>query len=279
MRSRIIRPGFWENEDLPGVTHAARLLFIGLWQLADREGRLEDRPIKIKIRLFPMEPEIDVNEHLEELEAINVIVRYTVKGSKYIQVVNFTKHQPIHVKESASTIPAPNSHLLDRPSSTSTSTSTYPPSKPPPSRAKAKKGKRGKVGRGRFKPPTVEEVRAFCREKEITLVDPEVFVTHYQARGWYAGKSRMRDWQAAVWNWNTRAKAEGPTHSNAGGRWGEQDWLRKGQELDMYPRPGETMQQFIHRVRAKLETPGIAHTAADPAPGKGGKHKQAGERG
>ena len=43
-RARNIKPGFFRNADLVEMPIEARLLFIGLWTLADRSGRLEDRP-------------------------------------------------------------------------------------------------------------------------------------------------------------------------------------------------------------------------------------------
>lgn len=53
----------------------------------------------------------------------------------------------------------------------------------------------------RFRPPTVEEVRAFCQEKGYP-VDPGRFVDYYAARGWSYGKGvPMKDWQAAVRTW------------------------------------------------------------------------------
>ena len=53
MRARNIKPGFFKNDTLAELEFAARLLFIGLWGLADRAGRLEDRPKKIKAEVFP----------------------------------------------------------------------------------------------------------------------------------------------------------------------------------------------------------------------------------
>jgi len=46
-RSRNIKPGFFRNEMLAECSPLARLLFAGLWCLADRFGRLEDRPKRI----------------------------------------------------------------------------------------------------------------------------------------------------------------------------------------------------------------------------------------
>ncbi len=47
MRARGIKPAFFKNEELAELGTVAQLLFIGLWCLADREGRLEDRPKRI----------------------------------------------------------------------------------------------------------------------------------------------------------------------------------------------------------------------------------------
>ena len=48
-RSRNIKPGFFKNEDLLDLPYEYRLLFVGLWTLADREGYLEDRPKRIRM--------------------------------------------------------------------------------------------------------------------------------------------------------------------------------------------------------------------------------------
>lgn len=52
----------------------------------------------------------------------------------------------------------------------------------------------------RFTPPTVEEVRAYCQERQNN-VDPEKFVDYYTSNGWVVGKSKMKDWKAAVRSW------------------------------------------------------------------------------
>lgn len=54
--------------------------------------------------------------------------------------------------------------------------------------------------RARFAPPTLDEVRAYCRERKNS-VDPERFMDYYQANGWRVGKNPMKDWKAAVRNW------------------------------------------------------------------------------
>lgn len=107
-RLRVLKPRFFTNEDLADVCPLGRLLFQGLWCWADREGRLEDRPKRIKIEILPYD-DCDVDELLEELQGKGFILRYESGGQRYIQVVNFKKHQSPHIKEGPSTIPAPDS--------------------------------------------------------------------------------------------------------------------------------------------------------------------------
>jgi hypothetical protein len=108
-RSRNIKPGFFMNEKLVELPFEARLMFIGLWTLADREGRLEDRPLRIKMSLFPAD-NIDTDDLLQMLHDAGFIQRYEVDNQSCIQVTAFKKHQNPHVKEAASVLPAPDEH-------------------------------------------------------------------------------------------------------------------------------------------------------------------------
>lgn len=107
MRSRNIKPGFFQNEDLVELRPETRLLFIGLWLIADRDGRLEDRPKKVKMQVFPAD-DWDVDPMLSELETAGLIVRYVVEAKRYISIPAWHKHQNPHVKEKPSTIPEPD---------------------------------------------------------------------------------------------------------------------------------------------------------------------------
>jgi len=92
-RARNIKPGFFTNEYLAELSFQARLLFIGLWTLADKRGRLEDRPKGIKGKLFAHD-ELNIDDLLNELAGSpeSFIVRYEINGKRYIQITNFEKH-------------------------------------------------------------------------------------------------------------------------------------------------------------------------------------------
>lgn len=59
-----------------------------------------------------------------------------------------------------------------------------------------------------FKKPTLEELQNFIKEQGFT-VEAERFMDYYNANGWTInGKAKMKDWQAAVRNWQRRERPE-----------------------------------------------------------------------
>lgn len=104
-RIRTIKPGFFKNEQLAELSFAHRLLFVGLWTQADREGRLEDRPRRLKAELFPYD-DVDVSAMLQDMATAELIARYEVDGTSYIWIPKFLDHQRPHYSEPPSTYPA-----------------------------------------------------------------------------------------------------------------------------------------------------------------------------
>jgi hypothetical protein len=138
-RCRNVKPNFFRNEVLAAAAPHARLLFVGLWCLADRRGLLEDRPARIRADIFPYET-VDIEALLSELaDAVDedgspaFVERYTAGGRRFIRIVNFRRHQYPNAKEkddatllppentnksaehSADTMPEPCQHGSDTP--------------------------------------------------------------------------------------------------------------------------------------------------------------------
>lgn len=105
MRARNIKPGFFKNEILGQADPVLSLLFAGLWCLADKAGRLEDRPLRIRAELFPYRDGLDINRYLTELERLGFIQRYVVNEITVIQVLKFEDHQHPHHTERESELP------------------------------------------------------------------------------------------------------------------------------------------------------------------------------
>ena len=91
---RTIKPDFWVDEKIVELSMEARLLFIGLWNLVDNSGRMEYRPKKIKMQIFPADS-LQIPPLIGELQREKLVVVYTVDKQEFLSVLNFTKHQKI----------------------------------------------------------------------------------------------------------------------------------------------------------------------------------------
>lgn len=129
---RFVDPAFFLHEGLARLEPHYRLLFIGLWVLADREGVLLDRPAVIHALLFPHEQArvshrlIDepgglpatIDVMLDRLASEGFIERYEAQGERLVYVRNFKKWQSVHKNEARSKLPPPPSgSLSDNPPS------------------------------------------------------------------------------------------------------------------------------------------------------------------
>lgn len=105
-RTRNIKAGFATNELLAELGESAHLFFATLWPHADREGRLEDRPKRLKVLCMPFYDH-DIDALLDALASgpEPFIARYEVDGKKYIQILNWHKHQSPYTREPESVIP------------------------------------------------------------------------------------------------------------------------------------------------------------------------------
>jgi len=236
-RARNIKPSFFTNEDLVELPIADRLLFIGLWTMADRRGRMEDRPKRIKITLFPAD-NIDVDKSLNRLQDAGFIQRYQADGGRFIQIWKFERHQNPHKNECDSSIPAPDGHgasTVQAPESHGAAHADSPSLIPesskyvgktverfvPPTDANAmraqcernagapKNDAPTQTRSKRFIPPTVDQVREYCKERK-NQVDAQRFVDFYEAKGWMVGKNKMKSWQAAVRTWEAKDQESQP---------------------------------------------------------------------
>ena len=68
-----------------------------------------------------------------------------------------------------------------------------------------------------FKAPSVDDVARYCAEKGY-VVDPETFVAHYESNGWMVGRTRMKNWQAAVRTWARQSNTADQTRAIGAGR-------------------------------------------------------------
>lgn len=105
-RIRSIKPEFFTSEDIFNLSPLARLLFIGLWTQADREGRFLWRPATLKTRILPAD-NCKIEKLLEELGDRGLIGKYDVDGQAVGLVMKFHDHQHVNLREPNSKIPPP----------------------------------------------------------------------------------------------------------------------------------------------------------------------------
>jgi hypothetical protein len=255
-RARTIKPGFFENDELAQLPPLARILYAGLWCWADRNGRLEYRPMKIKGWVLRFDT-CDIVGLLAQLEESGFIEIYSAEGGRYIQIVTFAIHQKPHPKEPAvlpampekvtaepGKLPAEPGKLPAEPGKGSNEPCTIALTLLPshsltlsPSLALEEREGPSSPAAKKFTPPTVEEVAAYCAERGKGI-DPEVFVDFYAAKGWKVGSQSMKDWKACVRTWEKRERANTP-HSRAGPK-------------------SETYEQRVERLRSEGRMPWLA---------------------
>jgi len=108
-RARSIKPSFFKNDELAECDPMARLLFVGLWTLADRDGRLACRPMRIKAELFPYD-NCDMGELLGQLQKRGFIDIYDSEGVTVLEIPKFAEHQRCHPEERSESLPARAKH-------------------------------------------------------------------------------------------------------------------------------------------------------------------------
>ena len=212
-RIRYMKPDFFKDEDLGCLPFETRLLFAGMWTIADKEGRLEDRPIRIKAEIFPYD-DVDVEKNLVLLANTKTygngafIDRYVVDGKQFIQISNWEKHQKPHHTEKGSIIPPV---FIDNDCNI---------------KGDGKGNGKGKCSQSgsvvnpplfnreitvkspSFVKPTIEDLNKYKEEIGFTAFDPHSFLDFYESKGWLVGKNKMKCWKAAVRTWQRRSAGE-----------------------------------------------------------------------
>ena len=87
----------------------------------------------------------------------------------------------------------------------------------------------------KFVKPTVEEIKAYCQERNNNI-DPQYFFDYYEGKGWLIGKTPMKDWKAAVRTWekNNFNHPQQPQRKNWSNYVGEGSFLKDPKDDPFY---------------------------------------------
>lgn len=213
MPNRILKESICTSDSVDSLSWFEEVLFYRLIVNCDDYGRFDGRPAIIKNRLFPLKESLTakaISKAVNTLVIAGLVVLYEFEGKPYLYLPTWNDHQNVRAKRSK--YPSPegcviahenicNHMYADVPVIQSESESNnIPPYSP--------KGECSPTGEApphsrRFIPPDVDEVQAYCRERN-NHIDAQRFVDFYASKGWKVGKEPMKDWKAAVRTWERR---------------------------------------------------------------------------
>jgi len=109
---RMINSGIWQDEEFANLSDSARLLFIGMFSIADDEGKLKANPLYLKASVFMYDQsktESDVLELLNEIsKQMKSVLIYQVDGKSYAKFLKWDQFQTIRAdRKKPSQIPEP----------------------------------------------------------------------------------------------------------------------------------------------------------------------------
>jgi hypothetical protein len=99
LHNRQIKASFWTDTDMiRNFSLEERLFYIGLWQLADDSGCIENDPYAFKLFLFPLNEEVTIEKlttWTTKLIEKQKLISYHTQGKDGLYLANFHKHQTI----------------------------------------------------------------------------------------------------------------------------------------------------------------------------------------
>lgn len=214
-RIRTIKPDFFTSGQVVECSTNARLLFLGLLCFSDDRGVHPASHKRLKMEVFPGDliDDSTIKSLVNELRKNKLVTEFrsTVDDETYWHITSFAKHQRVDKPTYKYPLPPPDSTSIPIPLAEHSTNGSRPLDHVMEGNGMEGNGRdmEGSVGVAArpkkprpepFKPPTVEEVAAYCRERS-NHIDAEKFVAHYASKGWVVGKSPMKNWKMAVITW------------------------------------------------------------------------------
>ena len=212
MPNRIIKESIHTSESVNAMTDFQFRLWVSLITYVDDYGRGDARPAVIKGSCFPLRAKVTAKEITTALNAlanIGCIRLYESNGKPYFFFPEWGRHQTTRAAKSK--YPDPESGKIIENSNLKLSEINCMQEKSNVSDNRIRDtnslfGNRD-ANKPRFTPPTLEEVRAYCRERN-SPVDPVKFWEYFNAGGWKDAKGQpVRSWKQKLLTWEKYDKA------------------------------------------------------------------------
>jgi hypothetical protein len=207
--NRIIKESICTSDTVDGMTWFEECFWQRLIVNCDDYGRFDARPSVLKSRLFPLKERMtlkDVSSALTRLAEIGCVVLYECDGRPYLYLPTWKVHQTQRATKSK--YPSPDECvkaseiICKQVQADEIGCKQMPPYSYSYSESYSSISP-SIISPAKFKPPTVDEVRAYCKARN-NKVDASQFVDFYSSKGWKVGNQPMKDWQAAVRTWEKR---------------------------------------------------------------------------
>lgn len=199
-RKRMIDPNIWQSEDFSKLSTLAKLVFIGLFSLADDEGRGRCNPVYLKSTLFPYEEGIrsaDIDKTLSEISSNMSVIFYSYNGSNYYSLYNWNTWQKIDRPSESKILEYDENTMIKIFDECSTNARRVVSS----NKNKIEDNKKRKEEK-KFVPPTLDEIKKYVSEKKLK-VDAEQFYNYFTEGNWIDSKGNpVKSWKQKILTWN-----------------------------------------------------------------------------
>lgn len=199
MPNRIIKESVCVSEQIDQLTPFEEVFFYRLLVNCDDYGCFDARERVVSSRLFPLRDikTTEISKTLKRLEAVGLIRLYTVDGKPFLFVIKWAEHQRLRVSKHKYPTPEDADDCENSPQVAANCGKKRLESE---SEIESESESESRTAK-RFTPPTVDEVRQYCKERGNNI-DPEYFVAYNENREWKLSNGRkMKDWKLAIVTW------------------------------------------------------------------------------
>jgi hypothetical protein len=201
-RNRMIKPEFWSSVTLAKVSRDSRLLFIGLWTFADDYGFGHANTRALLGFIYPIDMSVtddNIKTWIKELEGVNLITIKSVDDKETYYINSWSEHQKVDRPSLRRWITEEQANQYFAGIYINPSLDTRECAARHSSIKEKEKGKE-KEKEKVFTKPSVQDVSDYCSERKNGIA-AQSFLDHYESNGWMVGKTKMKDWKAAVRTW------------------------------------------------------------------------------
>lgn len=199
MPNRIIKESICVSEQIDELTPFEEITFYRLLVNCDDYGCFDAREKVLLSRLFPLRDikTAEIQKAMQKLARIGLIQLYKVGGKPFLNVCKWGEHQRLRVSKHKYPTPEDADDCEKLPQVAASCRQM-------PLESESEYESNTNTNREpqkRFTPPTVEEVAAYCKERN-NGINPQYFVDYHIARDWVLSNGKkMKDWKATIRTW------------------------------------------------------------------------------